>query len=109
MITKFVRNAGYLRSQQKRGKLYVKEEINLAILLVYRSIIVYYLLKSVTRQTIMFTLFEWLKKLWGIWNGLDKKTKRRIIEAFIEAYKKLIRAFYRQWESKKTKERSNDE
>lgn len=57
----------------------------------------------------MFTLFEWLKKLWGIWNGLDKKIKRRIIEAFIEAYKKLIRAFYRQWESKKTKERSNDE
>lgn len=53
----------------------------------------------------MFTLFEWLKRLWGIWNGLDKKTKRQIIEAFIEAYKKLIRAFYRQSESKKTKER----
>lgn len=49
---------------------------------------------------LIFELFKWFLQLW---DHLDEKTKRQIIEAIIEAFKELIRAFYRQWKSKKEK------
>lgn len=49
---------------------------------------------------LIFKLFKWF---WQLWDRLDEKTKRQIIEVIIEAFKDLIRAFYKQWESKNKK------
>ena len=42
-------------------------------------------------------IFKWFRQLW---DRLDEKTKRSIIEAIIDSFKEILRAFYRQWESK---------
>lgn len=49
---------------------------------------------------LIFELFKWF---WQLWDRLDEKTKRQIIEAITEAFKELTRAFYIQWKSKKKK------
>jgi hypothetical protein len=47
--------------------------------------------------TLMSKLFKWF---WQLLDHLDEKTKRLIIEAITEAFKEMLRAFYRQWKSK---------
>lgn len=54
---------------------------------------------------LIFELFKWFRQ---IWDRLDEKTKRQIIDAIIESFEELIRAFYRQWK-KKEKMRLNHE
>ena len=49
---------------------------------------------------LIFELFKWF---WTLWDRLDEKTKRQIIEAIIEAFQELIRTFYKQWKSKNEK------
>ncbi|GEM_PF-3090192 len=45
-------------------------------------------------------MFDWLYKLfmwfWRLWNRLDEKTKRAIIEEVVKSFKPLLRSFY-QW------------
>lgn len=48
-------------------------------------------------------IFEVIKWFWQLWDRLDEKTKRQIIEAIIKAFEELLRAFYRQWKNKKKK------
>ena len=43
---------------------------------------------------LIFELFKWFEQLW---DRLDEKTKRQIIEAIIEVSTELIRSFYRDW------------
>ena len=47
--------------------------------------------------SLMFRLFKWF---WQLWDRLDDKTKRIIIETLINAFKDMLRAYYRQWKSK---------
>lgn len=49
---------------------------------------------------LIFGLIKWFRQLW---DRLDEKTKRLIIEVTVEAYKELLRAFYRWWKSRKKK------
>jgi len=49
---------------------------------------------------LVFELFKWFRQLW---DRLDEKTKRQIIEVIIESFKDLIRAFYKQWKNKNKK------
>ena len=44
----------------------------------------------------VFGLVPWFL---GLWNRLDEKTKRRIIEAVVKAFEELLRAFYRSWKN----------
>lgn len=42
-------------------------------------------------------IFSWFFKLW---NSLDDKTKKEIIEAIVKAFEQTIRAFYKWWKSR---------
>jgi len=51
-------------------------------------------------------IFEVVKWFWQLWDRLDEKTKRQIIEAIIKAFGELLRAFYRQWKNRKDEGKS---
>jgi hypothetical protein len=44
----------------------------------------------------LLELFKWF---WGLWNRLDEKTKRAIIEEVVKSFEKLFRAFYKWWKN----------
>jgi hypothetical protein len=46
-------------------------------------------------------LFELIDFFGRFWDRLDDKTKRQIVEAVIDSFKKLLRAYYRSWKTKK--------
>jgi hypothetical protein len=42
-------------------------------------------------------IFRWFSKLW---NSLDDRTKKEIIEAIVKAFEEVTRAFYKWWKSR---------
>jgi chaperonin GroEL (HSP60 family) len=44
-----------------------------------------------------------LQRIFKLWNTLDDKTKKLIIEAVIKAFEEILRAFYRWWKSREGK------
>jgi len=42
-------------------------------------------------------LFRWF---FNIWDELDDRTKKIIIEAVVKAFEALLRNFYKQWEQR---------
>ena len=42
-------------------------------------------------------LASWIRQLW---NRLDEKTKRQIIDAIVKAFGELLRAFYIEWKNR---------
>jgi hypothetical protein len=44
-------------------------------------------------------VFRLVQRFLRLWNRLDEKTKRQIIEAVIKAFEQLLRAFYRSWKN----------
>ncbi len=45
-------------------------------------------------------IFSWFFKLW---NSLDDKTKKQIIEAIVKTFEEILRAFYKWWKSREGK------
>lgn len=40
-------------------------------------------------------------KILEIWNKLDDKTKKKIIEAVVDAFELILRAYYKSWKSRR--------
>ncbi len=48
-------------------------------------------------------LLELVAWFWQLWNRLDEKTKRQIIETVVKAFEELLRSFYKKWKSQRNK------
>ncbi|MEO0539127.1 MAG: hypothetical protein AAF215_35395 [Cyanobacteria bacterium P01_A01_bin.123] len=49
---------------------------------------------------LLLSVVSWFRKLW---DRLDEKTKRKIIDTVVKAFEELLRAFYREWKDKQEK------
>jgi hypothetical protein len=45
----------------------------------------------------VWRLASWLVQLW---DRLDEKTKRQIIEAIVQAFEELLRSYYKEWKNR---------
>ncbi len=52
---------------------------------------------TITMFSWLFEIFNWFRKLW---ERLDEKTKRAIIEEVVKSFEELLRSFYKWWKNR---------